>query len=430
MLNMMDKKDKWFSDRYRKFTASQNYRLLDAGAGGKGFGKAALTYIEEKAIESMTELCEQPKLEFVDSLLHGNLYEAPAFHHYVEITGNKIMQYHGTDNPIYLPYNKFSGGSPDAVARSEGQIFWGLEVKCPANPKNHFNNLKLVTQWDLKQAKIHDYTQCQMLIMSSGANGWHWMSYDERFINIKMRSKIIEVLPDSNFIANLDIKLKLAEKERKRIIADYKLGKFKYLVNVAVLTTGFNVPDIDCLCFMRPTRSPVLYIQTTGRGVRPVYSEGFDLNTQEGRLDSIANSIKKDCMIVDFGGVIDELGAIDTVDIRKKFSGVKEEIDEKGEREWWYGLGRNKARIYAGKIDENIVQHLAREAIADNALAIRKRYPIAHMVHDEIILVVPEDEAQDALDFMQNIMRTPPKWWPELVTWSEGDIGDAYGEAH
>ncbi len=119
--------------------------------------------------------------------------------------------------------------------------------------------------------------------------------------------------------------------ERKRVIADYKLGKFKYLVNVAVLTTGFNVPDIDCLCFMRPTRSPVLYIQTTGRGVRPVYSEGFDLSTQEGRLDAIANSIKKDCMIVDFGGVIDELGAIDTVDIRKKFSGVKEETDEKGE---------------------------------------------------------------------------------------------------
>ncbi len=221
MLSVLDKKDKWYIDRYRKFTASQNYRLLDAGPGGKGFGKAALTYIEEKAIESMTELWEQPKLEFVEALLHGNAYEAPAFHHYVMVTGNKVMQYHGSDNPIYLPYNKYSGGSPDGVARSEGKIFWGLELKCPANPKNHFKNLSLRDQWDLKQAKIHDYTQVQMLIMSSGANGWHWMSYDERFTNVKMKSKIIEVLPDLNFIANLDIKLKLAEKERKLIIEKY-----------------------------------------------------------------------------------------------------------------------------------------------------------------------------------------------------------------
>lgn len=106
--------------------------------------------------------------------------------------------------------------------------------------------------------------------------------------------------------------------ERKKILDDYKAGKFKYLVNVAVLTTGFNVPDIDCICFMRPTRSKVLYIQCVGRGVRVVYAEGYDLNTQDGRLAAIANSNKKDCLVVDFGGVVDELGPIDTVDIRKK----------------------------------------------------------------------------------------------------------------
>ena len=111
--------------------------------------------------------------------------------------------------------------------------------------------------------------------------------------------------------------------ERNRIITDYKAGKFKYLINVAVLTTGFNVPDIDCLVFMRPTKSPVLYIQTTGRGVRPVYATGYDLNTREGRLASIAASVKPDCLILDFGGVVATLGPIDSVDIRKK-SGFSE----------------------------------------------------------------------------------------------------------
>lgn len=225
MLNSMDPKDRWFLDRHAMFTASQNYRLVESGAGGKGFSKTAMTYIEEKAIESMTVLWEAPKIEFVEALLHGRVYEMPAHNWYVKITGNKVMEYHGSENPIYLPYNKFSGGSPDAVARSEGKIFWGAEYKCPANPKVHFKNLQLKDQWDLKQLKIQDYTQCQMLIMSSGANGWHWMSYDERFKDPSLKAKIIEVLPDKNFIVNLDIKIKLAEKERKKIVDMYTQGK-------------------------------------------------------------------------------------------------------------------------------------------------------------------------------------------------------------
>lgn len=105
--------------------------------------------------------------------------------------------------------------------------------------------------------------------------------------------------------------------ERDDIIAKYKAGDIRALVNVAVLTTGFNTPDIDMLVFMRPTRSPVLYVQCSGRGVRPVYADGFDLNARQGRLDAIAASTKKDCMILDFGGVIDTLGPIDAVDIRR-----------------------------------------------------------------------------------------------------------------
>jgi len=109
--------------------------------------------------------------------------------------------------------------------------------------------------------------------------------------------------------------------ERNRIIEAFRKGEIRCLVNVAVLTTGFNVPDIDLLCFMRPTRSPVLYIQTVGRGVRPVYASGYDLSTQQGRLDAIANSIKPNCMILDFGGVVATLGPIDQVSIKKKYTG-------------------------------------------------------------------------------------------------------------
>ena len=102
-----------------------------------------------------------------------------------------------------------------------------------------------------------------------------------------------------------------------------------------------------------------------------------------------------------------------------------------GKSEFVYGLGRHKARIYAGKINENIVQHLARCVIADNALTVRKLTGLtpALMVHDELVYVVPDRIAQSHLDTVQQVMRTPPVWWPELVTWSEGDIAQTYGDA-
>lgn len=111
------------------------------------------------------------------------------------------------------------------------------------------------------------------------------------------------------------------------------------------------------------------------------------------------------------------------------YPNLRQEINDDGKTEWVYGTGRNKARIYAGKVTENIVQHLARCVIAEQALEIRKRYKIALMVHDEIVILAPEDEAKEALDFMFSVMRTPPKWWPELVVWAAGSYGDSYGEA-
>ena len=69
--------------------------------------------------------------------------------------------------------------------------------------------------------------------------------------------------------------------------------------------------------------------------------------------------------------------------------------------------------------------------IADNALTVQRELGLnpALMVHDELVYVVPASRAQGVLDDVQSIMRTPPDWWPELVTWSEGDIANNYGSA-
>lgn len=130
-------------------------------------------------------------------------------------------------------------------------------------------------------------------------------------------------------------------------------------------------------------------------------------------------------------GIKTPRGVIRYPNLREEAVDTKEGEDPK--TEWVYGEGRSKARIYAGKVDENIVQHLARNVITDVALAVDKElgkhYPLAHMVHDELIYVVKDQDAQDVLDTLQGYMRTPPTWWPELVTWSEGDIAKTYGDA-
>ena len=100
-------------------------------------------------------------------------------------------------------------------------------------------------------------------------------------------------------------------------------------------------------------------------------------------------------------------------------------------KEWEYGEGRHRTKIYSGKIDENVVQALARDVISDNAYTIFRQLQLRPvlLVHDELVYIVPEEDAQHVLDTVQRVMRTPPAWWPELITWSEGDIAQSYGEA-
>jgi hypothetical protein len=115
-----------------------------------------------------------------------------------------------------------------------------------------------------------------------------------------------------------------------------------------------------------------------------------------------------------------------------RYPELRREADKKtGREEWVYGRGQHKARIYGGKVVENIVQALARTTIAGYTMDFFKatgRRP-AVRPYDELVYVVPEDEAEALLALLQSIMRTPPAWWPNLVVWSEGGISDTYGTA-
>jgi DNA repair protein RadD len=59
-----------------------------------------------------------------------------------------------------------------------------------------------------------------------------------------------------------------ANRERAAIIARFKAKQIKYLVNVDVLTTGFDAPHVDVIAMLRATESPGLLQQIIGRGLR------------------------------------------------------------------------------------------------------------------------------------------------------------------
>lgn len=71
--------------------------------------------------------------------------------------------------------------------------------------------------------------------------------------------------------------------ERDRIITEFKNQQIKFLVNVSVLTTGFDAPHVDLIAILRPTESISLYQQIVGRGLR--LAEG-----------------KKDCLVLEYAG--------------------------------------------------------------------------------------------------------------------------------
>lgn len=90
--------------------------------------------------------------------------------------------------------------------------------------------------------------------------------------------------------------------DRAETLSRFKAGGIKFLVNVNVLTTGFDAPNIDCVALLRPTNSPGLYYQMVGRGFR---------------LDPS----KSDCLVLDFGGNILRHGPVDDLQIEERERG-------------------------------------------------------------------------------------------------------------
>lgn len=90
---------------------------------------------------------------------------------------------------------------------------------------------------------------------------------------------------------------------RTKILTDFQSGKIRCLVNVGVLTTGFDYPELECILIARSTMSLALYYQIVGRAMRP-------------HPDKVSS------WIVDLGGNISFFGKVETMQIRENEKGL------------------------------------------------------------------------------------------------------------
>lgn len=72
--------------------------------------------------------------------------------------------------------------------------------------------------------------------------------------------------------------------ERTRILGAFKNGTLRVLVNVYVLTEGFDAPETDCVILARGCGTAGTYLQMVGRGLRPAPG-------------------KTDCILIDLHGI-------------------------------------------------------------------------------------------------------------------------------
>lgn len=94
---------------------------------------------------------------------------------------------------------------------------------------------------------------------------------------------------------------------RSRLLAEFKSGKIRCMINVGVLTTGFDYPGLEATLLSISTMSLALYYQIVGRVMRPfTYPDGT----------------QKTGWIVDLGGNVRKFGKIETMRIRQDDRGL------------------------------------------------------------------------------------------------------------
>lgn len=85
--------------------------------------------------------------------------------------------------------------------------------------------------------------------------------------------------------------------------------------------------------------------------------------------------------------------------------------------------------IHPSKTFQRCIQSLARDIIAEQLIAVAKKYDVVMTVHDELVCLCKDDEVDECVKYIRHCMTTAPAWCADLPLDCEVGVGDNYGEA-
>ena len=187
--------------------------------------------------------------------------------------------------------------------------------------------------WTPLEYQSYDFDTGALVYNSSGAEYTNYSiarSYENQNIGNKIVKKVAELVDRKSILVavpTIEQATQLAGRipnaevvhggtskdERRRIIEDFRSQKTRVIVQVNVLTVGFDYPELDCLITGRPTASISWWYQFVGRGTR-------------------IHENKQDCLVVDFVGSVEKFGKVEALYYKQD-----------GEENWeLYGEGKKQ----------------------------------------------------------------------------------------
>ena len=110
-----------------------------------------------------------------------------------------------------------------------------------------------------------------------------------------------------------------------------------------------------------------------------------------------------------------------------RYAEIKRDTEESKTR-YIYKSRKGPVSIWGGSLVENVVQALARIVVGEQMLKIQERYRVALTVHDAAVILVPESQKDEALEYIVECMSVPPDWAKGLPVACEAKFGYSYGE--
>lgn len=152
-------------------------------------------------------------------------------------------------------------------------------------------------------AHVHERTQNHSLgVLIFGASRFHTKQIKEGLISAGASEKEIAIILDDT-----------TDDERDKVCDRMESGEIKYAINIAVMSTGWDISRIGHIVFMRPVRVPAFFIQASGRGVRSYLDDSVKYHfnvtaTKEERGQILAASEKPCCIVDDYAGIMEAIG--------------------------------------------------------------------------------------------------------------------------